>query len=159
MQDEVIISLKTSTPRGWFGLVTLGVLGVLLIYLGVTLNADLLGRVFVIVLGGFTLYGVSQMYRALQTTLELTRDELREANGTVIAKIADVQSLDRGMFAFKPSNGFILRLTSAPGFYWRPGLCWRVGKRVGIGGVTHAPQTKAMAEVITSLLQKTDTQA
>lgn len=154
MQDDVIISLRTSTPRGWFGLALLGILGFLLVYLGFTLNADLLGRAFMIALGIFALYGVTQMYRSVQTELELTNTELREQGGQVIATMAQINSLDRGMFAFKPSNGFILRLNTSAGFVWRPGLYWRVGKRVGIGGVTHAPQTKAMAEVLTSLLNK-----
>ena len=151
MQDDVIITLKTSGPRGWFGLTMLGVLGLLLIYLGFALNAAFLGRLFLIALGGVALFGCVQMYRSVQTVLELTKDELREQNGPVVATIAQINSLDRGMFAFKPSNGFILRLNKSSGFVWRPGLWWRIGKRVGVGGITVAPQTKAMAEVITSL--------
>ncbi|HAR51528.1 MAG TPA: hypothetical protein DCS45_06565, partial [Roseovarius nubinhibens] len=49
---------------------------------------------------------------------------------------------------FKPSNGFIVILKEAQKPRWEPGMWWRLGRRVGIGGVTGAAEAKAMAEVI-----------
>ena len=34
---------------------------------------------------------------------------------------------------------------------WRPGIWWRIGRRVGIGGVMPGHQTKAMAEILAAL--------
>jgi hypothetical protein len=40
----------------------------------------------------------------------------------VLARIDEIASLDRGTFAFKPSNGFLLRLSRKGTRVWRPGL-------------------------------------
>ncbi|MEM6480795.1 MAG: hypothetical protein AAF681_03040, partial [Pseudomonadota bacterium] len=91
------------------------------------------------------------MRRATALSVELTRDEIRCSNGERIAQIADIETLDRGIFAFKPSNGFLMKLRTKGPSRWQPGLWWRVGARVGIGGVTAASQAKAMAEIIVAL--------
>jgi hypothetical protein len=48
----------------------------------------------------------------------------------------------------KPSNGFTVVMETKQPRAWAPGLWWRVGRRVGVGGVTGASQTKFMAEQI-----------
>ncbi|SFI49293.1 hypothetical protein [Celeribacter neptunius] len=80
--------------------------------------------------------------------LILTEDELRQENGPVLCRIEDVAGVERGTFAFKPSNGFVIRLKTRAPRGWAPGLWWRLGKRIGVGGVTPAGQGKAMADVI-----------
>ena len=92
------------------------------------------------------------MRRATSVTLELTRQELRDTTGAVLARMDEVEALDRGMFAFKPSNGFLMRLNITKPRAWRPGLWWSLGSRVGVGGMTPAHEAKFMAEVIASLL-------
>lgn len=86
--------------------------------------------------------------------IELTPTELRDGDGTVIARVADIEALDRGVFAFKPSNGFLLRTAAGTqdGNVWRPGLWWRIGRRVGIGGMTPGSQTKFMSEIISAMM-------
>ena len=56
--------------------------------------------------------------------------------------------MDRGAFAFKPSNGFMLKLSRKGPFAWEPGIWWRIGRRVGVGGVTPGTPAKVMAEMI-----------
>jgi hypothetical protein len=56
--------------------------------------------------------------------------------------------VERGAFAFKPSNGFLVRLDKPLGRGWAPGLWWRLGRLLGVGGVTSASQSKAMAEIL-----------
>jgi hypothetical protein len=46
----------------------------------------------------------------------------------------------------------MLRLSDKAPRAWYPGLWWRMGRRVGIGGVTSAAQTKAMAEIIAAMI-------
>ncbi len=72
------------------------------------------------------------------------------ADGRMIARLEDIEGVDRGVFAFKPSNGFllILRRGAPGGRAWAPGLWWRVGRRVGVGGVMRAAEARALAEVI-----------
>ena len=82
----------------------------------------------------------------------LTESELRSTEGDRIARVDEIEALDRGVLAFKPSNGFMVRTRTAQPRAWRPGLWWRVGRRVGIGGVTPGGQTKAMAEILAALM-------
>ena len=56
--------------------------------------------------------------------------------------------MDRGTFAFKPSNGFLLRTATKQPRLWKPGLYWRMGRRIGVGGITRAAEAKLMADVI-----------
>jgi hypothetical protein len=72
----------------------------------------------------------------------------------VIAALGDIQSMDRGFFAFKPSNGFLLKLRRGAGGprVWRPGLWWRMGGRIGIGGMTPGNQTKFMSDVLAAMM-------
>lgn len=95
-------------------------------------------------------------YRATSVALELTRTELRVSNGLVLCQLADVQKVERGAFAFKPSNGLGLVTGSKNAFAWQPGLWWRMGHRLGIGGATSAAQARALAETIT-LIKKEPT--
>jgi hypothetical protein len=55
-------------------------------------------------------------------------------------------SVARGALAFKPSNGFPVTLRARGPFVWEPGLWWRIGRRVGVGGVTPGTPARFMAE-------------
>ena len=70
----------------------------------------------------------------------------------MIALIDEIERVERGMFAMKPSNGFLLRLKSRRQRSWQPGLWWALGRRVGIGGVTPGSQSKVMAQMLEALL-------
>ena len=156
MTDEPLATLEASPIRRLFGLTVMFALGGMLVYLGLTLPADLLGRAFLIVLGGFALWGAELMRRATNSTVELRKTGLFDGDGTEIAPLDQILRIDRGVFAFKPSTGFIVTLQSSGRRSWRPGLWWRVGRRVGIGGVTAAHQAKAMAEILSALMSERD---
>lgn len=106
---------------------------------------------FLLLVGAGALWLADAMRRATALSVQLTRNGIRCSDGEEIAAIDDIETLDRGIFAFKPSNGFLMKLSTKGPSRWRPGLWWRVGTRVGIGGVTAASQAKAMAEVIAAL--------
>ncbi len=153
MQDEILTTIRASGPRRAFGVVVLGLLGAFLIYVALGLpGGDLRWQVFLLVFGGLVLWLAHRMWRATGTVIELTEAELRCSDGTVIARVDQIRSLDRGTFAFKPSNGFMLRLSDKAPRAWYPGLWWRLSRRVGVGGVTSAAQTKAMAEIIAAMI-------
>ena len=147
--DEVIISLHASAPRRAFGVGVMILLGVLLIYLAFRGDVqELTVRAFLTVTGLGALYLAQRMRQATVEVIELTDDVLRTSGGEVLAQMDQILRLDRGTFAFKPSNGFIMVLATRQGTRWQPGMWWRVGRRVGVGGVTSAPQAKAMAEIM-----------
>ncbi len=153
MQDEIVITIEASLPRRYFGVAVLSFLGCFLVYTALTApTGDLRWQVLLVLFGGAALWLAGKMWRATGVVIELTKTELRCSDGTVLARVDQIRSLDRGTFAFKPSNGFMLRLNDKAPFAWYPGLWWRMGRRVGIGGVTSAAQTKATAEIIAAMI-------
>ena len=68
-----------------------------------------------------------------------------------MCKVEDIDAVDRGVFAFKPSNSFLIRTRSPNTYVWAPGLWWRLARRVGIRGMT-AAETKFMSEMLSVML-------
>ncbi|WP_424970995.1 hypothetical protein [Dinoroseobacter sp. S76] len=96
------------------------------------------------------------MVQARPQGLELREDGLYRADGEVICLLSEIVSVNRGAFAFKPSNGFLLRLAEPKERAWMPGLYWRLGRFVGVGGVTHKAQGDVIAETIAMTLSARD---
>lgn len=152
MDRDILAVVETSGLRRWFGVGTLLIFAAVLIYVAVATPPAPGWQLFLIVIGAGALWMAERMRRVTTERLELTEDGLRVSDGTEIAAIDDIAGIDRGTFAFKPSNGFMIRTRTPGARAWRPGMWWRLGRRVGVGGVTSAPQTKAMAQVIEALL-------
>lgn len=160
MQDtsdtDVLATVAASSGRRFLGIGLLSLLGVLVIYVAFASPPSFGWQVFLIALGVVALMMADAMRRSTAFTLELTRTELRDSSGIVLARVADIASIDRGTFAFKPSNGFLLRIKTPDTRTWRPGLWWRMGRRVGVGGMTPGRQTKYMSEIIAVMLAERD---
>jgi hypothetical protein len=155
--DEVLATIHASAPRRWLGVGTMTGLGVLLIYIALARPPALGWALFLIAIGAGSLWLASKMYTATSRVIELTRLELRDSTGAVIAPVAEIDNVDRGFFAFKPSNGFLLRTTRPTGpRVWLPGMWWRMGRQIGIGGVTPGAQTKYMTELLAALMAERD---
>ena len=154
--QEVLAVVRASTGRRILGLGCLALLGVLLLYIALAQSPALGWQVFLIVLGVFSIWAADRMRQATASSIELTETEVRDTDGTVIAKVDEIESLDRGFFAFKPSNGFLIKTTKAQPRDWRPGLWWRAGRRIGVGGMTPGHQTKFMSEIIATILATRD---
>ena len=152
MSDDVIATVHASAGRRVLGIVSLTILGFLLIYLCFAQPPSFLGQVFLLVIGGGSLWLADRMRRATSHSIELTQTELRDSSGIVIARLDDIVSIDRGVFAFKPSNGFLLRTKKPETRVWRPGLWWRIGRQIGVGGMTPGHQTKPMSQIISAII-------
>ena len=149
MSDEnVIATLQATAARRLFAYGAVFALGALLIILAFFQPPAFGWQIFLIAFGAAALVVAERLRRATLFGLVLTETELRDTSGTVLAKLDDVKGVDRGALAFKPSNGFVLRVRSSQERAWAPGLWWRYGKRVGIGGVTPSGPAKFMAEQI-----------
>lgn len=154
--DEILATVAASAGRRFLGIGMLALLGVMVIYVALT-NPPALGwQVFLLAFGTIALMVADAMRRATAFRLELTREELRDTGGDVIARVAEIKSVDRGAFAFKPSNGFLLRTSTSAPRRWRPGLWWRIGARIGVGGMTPGRQTRNMAEIIAIMIAERD---
>ncbi|ARC89582.1 hypothetical protein [Rhodovulum sp. MB263] len=153
MSDE-LATLRVSQIRRVIGLGVLVALAGLLIQIGMVHPPEGIGyRVLLLGMGAGALALAELMRRATARRLILTGAGLFDDTGREIARIERITGLDRGMLAFKPSNGFSLSLTEPLPRAWAPGVWWRFGRRVGVGGVTSAGEAKAMAEILTALLQ------
>ncbi|WP_298257402.1 hypothetical protein [uncultured Litoreibacter sp.] len=156
-RSEVIAGLIPSAPRRLFGTVVLYALGALLLYLVAVEPPAGLHLVFLlIVLGLAALYGGYKMWDVTGHMIELTDDELRLSDGRVIFRMEDVLKVDRSFFAFKPSNGFLVTLKVPYPNAWAPGLWWRFGKRIGVGGLTSGAEGKLMADTLAAMIAERD---
>ncbi len=147
-KDGVVARASASAMRRVFACLVLYGLGGLLIYVAVAAPPSPFWLIFLIGLGVCVLLLAERMRRATERVLELTTTELRDDQGRVLAQLADIKSVERGVFAMKPSNGFTLVLTKSSPRAWLPGLWWRAGRRVGVGGVVSSGPAKFMAEQI-----------
>lgn len=152
-QSEVLAEVEASAGRRFMALIMLMGLGALLIYLGFTSPpATLMLQLFLILLGGAVLALGVGLQRATRHKLILTEEGLYDSDAGLVVALADVAAVERGTFAFKPSHGFMVRLNTSQKGAWRPGLWWRFGRRLGIGGVTPGPQARIMADIMQALL-------
>lgn len=150
---KVLITVHAAPARRFIASIILSSLGALLVLVAANDAFSGVWRAVYFVLGAGAAYGSYRLWEATGDVLELTRKEFRTQSGVLLAEVDNIASVDRGAFAFKPSNGFLVKLkTPQSGKSWAPGLWWRVGKRIGVGGVVSAGQAKAMAEVMTALI-------
>ena len=152
---RVVATLTASPPRRYLGTAMLGMLGFLMLYLSISVPSG--GAQFLLI--AFGLLGIYASYRLFDATsqiIELTTQELRLQSGTVLAELSNIQKVERGAFAFKPSNGFLVTLKESGPRRWAPGLFWSFSRQLGVGGVTGAPQSKGMAEAIAILVAERD---
>ncbi|SHJ15218.1 hypothetical protein [Wenxinia saemankumensis] len=146
--------LAAAGPRRVAAVAALALLGLVLVWLGLGAapvegrESHPLGRVALLALGVLALVGAEAVRRATARALILDRTGLHDDRGRMLARWEEIARVDRGAFAFKPSNGFVLHLTGRAPRGWAPGLWWRIGRRVGIGGVLNARASRVMAEEI-----------
>lgn len=151
-KDEVLATIAASPGRRLLGLVSISILGLMVIYVALARPPELGWQVFLLVMGAGSLWLANAMRIATSFVIELTETELRVDTGDIIAKVDDIVSIDRGFFAFKPSNGFLVRTKTPGSRVWQPGLWWRLGRQIGIGGMTPGHQSKFMSEILAAIL-------
>ncbi|WP_439121851.1 hypothetical protein [Marivita sp.] len=155
MQDEIIAEVDPRGPRRIIGISMLLMLGGLVLYLAfVSPPASLGWQVFLIGMGLVSLWLAHKLQVATTRKLYLTETALTDSDGTLLARVEDIVSVSRGAFAMKPSNGFTLKLKNPAPREWQPGLWWRLGRRVAVGGVTPGSQARPMADIIAILIAR-----
>ena len=148
-KSTVVAEIAPSRARRMFALIMLVILGAMVVYL--TFSAppsSVLWRGFLVVVGVGALFLADMMRRATLHKIELTDEVLRDTSGRELCRIDNIAAVERGAFAFKPSHGFLLRTKAPQPQAWAPGLWWRFGRKIGVGGVTPSGQAKFMAEMI-----------
>jgi hypothetical protein len=151
--DDLRITLRPSRPRLWFAIAALGAMALGLFWLalahplvGPGWRAGLLVACLPLVLA------IRALLASGRRVLILTREGLFDSVSGDVCRIGDIARVERGIFALRPARGFALRLTRPLGRRWVPGLWWRFGRNLGVGGLTGAAETRLMAEVLDALL-------
>lgn len=147
-EDGVLAVAGASAGRRMLACGVLYVLGALIIYLVLVEPPQFALVILMLLLGGTILFLAERLRRATRIELILRADGLTTSNGQVLARMEDIVSIDRGAFAFKPSNGFTIKMKTKQPRSWAPGLWWRFGRFLGVGGAVSAGQAKFMAEQI-----------
>lgn len=151
--ETPLITLRPSPPRLWFSVLSLGMLGALMVWIALAHPpADLAWRVLLLVGGGAIGWGAYRIVRLQDRALVLTQDTLTDTAAGLICRVDEIEALNRGVFAVKPARGFALTLARRGPRMWVPGLWWRIGRSVGVGGMTGAAETKMMAEMIEAMI-------
>lgn len=149
----VLAELRPSPPRRVVGVAILLALGAVLIWLVLAYPPAAFGwTMFLLGFGAACLWLAVRMWQSTARMLILTRETLSDADGIVLARVEHIRAVNRGVFAFKPAGGFTLSLSQTGTRSWAPGLWWRLGRSVGVGGVTHRHEARYMAEVLDVLI-------
>lgn len=142
LADDIV--LRASPARRGFAVAVLGGLAALLFALGAQARTPLVP----FLIGGLVAFQAWRLWQSTRGGLRLTEQGIETLDGEMVAPMDQIKAVERGVFAFKPSNGFLLRMTEKQPRRWAPGLWWRFGRGIGIGGVTSAGPAKFMAETI-----------
>ena len=145
---DILARLDASAPRRLLGTGILGALGLLLLWLGAAGPEGGVWRLVFALCGALFGAVALALWQATRHGIVLTETGILDTSGRVLAPMEDIAAVDRGMFAMKPSNGFVLRLNRPTERGWAPGMWWRFGRRLGIGGVTRAAEGRAMADIL-----------
>ena len=154
MSDSMIAQLKCSPVRRGLALFVMMLLGFLLLYLVITTDGALFQKVFLVIMVSIILWMARAMQLGTKGYIELRATGLFFEDGRILAAIDDIIRVERGAFAFKPSNGFVVSLKQRTERAWVPGLYWKFGSRIGIGGVTVPSDAKFMADTLAALIAK-----
>lgn len=151
--DTPLLTLRPSPPRLWFSVLTLGALGALMLWIALAHPPASLGWRLVLLLGGLGIgWGAYRIVGLQDRALVLTAEALHDTGVGEVCRVDDIAALNRGVFAVKPARGFALTLAQRGPRRWVPGLWWRIGRSVGVGGMTGAAETKIMAEMIEAMV-------
>ena len=152
MSNSVIAKLEASPVRRGLALLVMMLLGFLLLYLAITTDASFFQKVFLVVVAAAVLWMARAMQRGTKGHIELRDTGLFFENGQCLGLIGDIIRVERGAFAFKPSNGFVVSLKQKTHRAWVPGLYWKFGTKIGVGGVTAPSDAKFMADTLAVLI-------
>jgi len=154
MSNSVIAKLEASPVRRGLALFVMMLLGFLLLYLAITTDASFFHKVLLVFVAAAVLCVARSMQRGTTGHIELRDTGLFFENGKRLSSIDNITRVERGVFAFKPSNGFVVSLKQKTHRAWVPGLYWKFGTKIGVGGVTAPSDAKFMADTLTVLIAR-----
>ncbi|QPH55000.1 hypothetical protein [Pontivivens ytuae] len=154
---EPVFTLTVSPVRRWTGAVVTAGLGLLLIWVAAQRPPEAPWALAVLLgAGGLALWQGWRLLEAGNRAIHLTESALTDERGELLTSLDGIVRIERGIFAFKPSNGFVLVLNEPRPRSWVPGLWWQMGRKLGIGGTARAQDAKVLADMLETLLAQRD---
>jgi len=152
--EEIIISLTPSLGRFWGAIIMVSAFGAFLLWIAASGAAgSTLATIVFVAFSGLSFFAAIRIHKTGLQGINLTQEGLFDTTGRMLCAMDQIGSLERSFFAFKPSNGFVIRLKEPMDRAWVPGLWWRFGRRLGVGGITSVSQARSMADTIVLLLK------
>ena len=84
----------------------------------------------------------------------INQSGLFNLDGSIVCEIGDIERIDVSPYTFKSANGFIVILKTKSSFKSIPGLYWRLGKRLSIGGLVSKNESKFLSHTLSGFLEK-----
>lgn len=134
--EEVLLRVEIAPARRFVAMALSALIGLWMIYVGLWLDVpSTLWRAGLVAVGGLALVQAVRIRAIAVPGIELTATELREIGGRRIAALDGVVEVQRSFGLFKPMNGFVLHLAAPARAAMVPGVWWRFGRRVAVGGM------------------------
>lgn len=148
--DEHLASIVPRTVRRGAAVGMIALLGLIVWVVAVMRPPEHFGYMLMLVFFGAGCFWLAySMWQVSGREIELTRSELREVGGRRLCRVENISRVDRGAFAFKPAGGFLIRLKEPEGpRVYAPGLWWRWGRTLAVGGVTSRQDGKNVADMM-----------
>lgn len=154
--DGVIAELRPSPGRRYLATGCMAVLAALLAVTALARPPALGWQLAMLAMAVASAWMAQRTWAATSLSVIWRDDGLYDSAGTLIAPLDEIESVDRRPFAFKPSNGFLIRLRTPGPRGWQPGLWWRMGRRVGVGGTLPGAPARILADEIAMTLARRD---
>ena len=152
--DHVIAQAHPTAPRRFLGTAMFGVLGGMLLALAnQSAPQSMPSALFLGLVGIGALVLSWRFWQATAAGLLLTPAGISDTTGRMVLSLDEIEALNRGTFAAKPATGFALVLRRPARPAWAPGLWWRMGQRLGVGGALSRAELRVMADRIEDLLK------
>jgi len=151
--NEVLAGIRPQPARRVVAVGMIVVLGAIVLGVAIARPPEFFAwMLFLVFFGAGCLWMAWSMWQATGVELELTRSELREVGGRTLCTLDNVERVDRGAFAFKPAGGFLVKLKQPVGVVYSPGVWWRAGRALAVGGVTARQDGKNVADMMIVML-------
>lgn len=155
--SEKIFEIWTTPARRWIGVGSISLIGLLVLYVLLTSRPPgVIWPILMLATIVICYWQAWRMHIAGQRRIQLFEDGVYLDTGEVIAPFDQIESIDRSLFTFKPSGGFVLVMRDKPPRRTLPGLFWTMGRRIGIGGTVPGYQARGMADIIEAMLLQRD---
>ena len=86
----------------------------------------------------------------------INQSGLFNLDGSIICEIGDIERIDVSPYTFKSANGFIVILKTKSSFKSIPGLYWRLGNRLSIGGLVSKNESKFLSQTLLGFYEENE---